>query len=149
MQVRPATPEDDHILSHLQNEYRVILSQSDSRLATLLDNPTDWNAVLNMKDQTVLVGVADDGRVIGYIHGQANPPSGMMVEMVLDAHRYHGGLGRLLWQHLKTWFDQHDLTEHLIRIPRYHPVEQAFWRALGATEKKEEPCPPEMSIMAL
>ena len=148
--IRPAIPDDSQILSHLQYEYRVILSQSDPRFAAVIQQQTDWTTLIQDNTRAVLVGLVDSGNIAGYIHGHVEASTGIMDEMVLDAHQYHGGLGRLLWKHLNIWFRTQGATSHHIFIPRYHPVEQAFWRALGAEDlQKEVSCPPEMTTLTL
>ncbi len=150
MDIRPAIPDDSPILSHLQYEYRVILSQFDPRFATSVQQHTDWPQLIWNKASAVLVGLDKSEAIAGYICGHIDTATGVMDEMVLDAHQYHSSLGRLLWQHLQAWFHKQNAMKHRIHIPRYHPVEQAFWRALGAEDlRKEESCPPEMTILKL
>jgi hypothetical protein len=59
---------------------------------------------------------------------------GLNTELVLDAHEQPGGAGRLLLDHLRTWFQAHRITQVAAYTSPYLAVEQAFWHAQGATK---------------
>lgn len=152
MNLRAATDEDLTQLAYLHEEHHIILSQSDPRFGK--DDRACWieqtRRRLNSAHHCCFVGEADQGIIAGYIlaHTLADG-TGIIDELVLDAHTYHGGLGRRLWYALREWFTQQSVQCVRIRVPRYHAVEQAFWRALGAVEWKDEPCPPHLIWMTL
>jgi ribosomal protein S18 acetylase RimI-like enzyme len=138
LNVRPATLDDTPSLNFLRQERVVLLQQSDSRLTA----PTlNFASALHDSHCAVLVG-EQEGRIAGYTVGYvemcpmgALPPGvGYIAELTLDAHRYYGGLGRMLYRALRDWFSQRGVTRVIVHVPRYHAVEQAFWRSLGAVE---------------
>ncbi|MCU0496592.1 MAG: GNAT family N-acetyltransferase [Anaerolineae bacterium] len=145
VQTRPATLADLAAIEFLRQERRVLLQQSDHRLTMPLSDP---QAALQSAYGCVLVGQSGE-RVIGYIVGWVDQtplgplPSGQgwIAELTLDAHQYHAGLGRILYQAICAWFDQHAIQRRWLQLPRYHAVEQAFWRSLGAQEANELPDP--------
>jgi len=138
VKVRPAVIDDLPRLLHLWQERQIILNQSDKRFTT--PTPADhaaWEAEISERIQRganrVLVGEAESGEVAGYISGEVRDGVGVVDHIALDAHTYHPGLGRALWEALRTTFTDQDITTIRIIVPRYHAVEQAFWLALRAT----------------
>ena len=82
-----------------------------------------------------------EGEVIGYIVGWLQPMPGvvpeqigLVTEIAIDAHGYHGGVGRALVATLRDWFTGKGAAQITIWTPHYDAVSQAFWRSLGATE---------------
>ncbi len=143
MNIRSASPDDTATLIFLRDERHVLLQQA---APTLREYPArlDFTMILNRPD--VQVFVASDGpedRVSGYIAASLMPldetltppdvpDAGFLLELALDAHRYHAGMGRALYRVAAAWLREQGRTSCLIRVPRYHVVEQAFWRSLGA-----------------
>lgn len=138
-----ATPNDQHKLAALQQERAVLIQQANPR-ATAASQ--DLQAVLH--DPTyVIVLAAQDDHPTGYIIGQVlDDETALVHEMALDAHTYHAGLGRTLWQQLAATFTDRQVY---IRVPRYFPVEQAFWRSLGARHTEWKAAPQEFMWMTL
>lgn len=98
----------------------------------------DW-----MSREDVRVLVADrDGQLIGYVIGwvQANLPKltpshyGLIQELSVDGHCKQGGVGTALVAELKSWFKSKDLKHIEVRVPHLQAIEQAFWRASGASD---------------
>jgi GNAT superfamily N-acetyltransferase len=96
-----------------------------------------------LADHCYAVFVADrTDSLAGYVVGcvQDNPPGlrpariGIVVEMAVGAHSYQNGLGRQLFNPLRQWFAGQGITAIVAHVPSRQPVEQAFWRAIGATE---------------
>lgn len=143
MEIRSATEKDLAQLEALHRERVVLLRQSDPRCDFPVENITTW---IENTDCTLYVG-DQDGQVVGYIAGWVHhspfgvlpPDTGLISELTLDAHKYHGGLGRTLFTTLCEWFSDQDIKQVVVVVPRYHAVEQAFWRALGANEGKTQP----------
>jgi hypothetical protein len=52
--------------------------------------------------------------------------------MGLDAHSYHPGLARALVAAVRDAARAHGAAGVLVNVPSYDPVEQAFWRSVGA-----------------
>jgi hypothetical protein len=155
VKIRPATVDDLPLLAHLWRERLVILEQCDPRFATHETNQDSWMARmfnrLSERDRLILVGEMSDG-LAGYISGHITQGrAGLIDDMALDAHRYHGGLGRKLYSAMQSWFTEQDTRQVVIQTPRYHAVEQAFWRAIGAIEWTNDSweTPPELMLMTL
>jgi hypothetical protein len=149
---RQANQNDIAQILPLWQEHRVLLRQSDGRFtapSATTDSADGW---LKHPNCAVFVGVqtAQAETVRGYI---TDVPYGVGIieELALDAHYYHPGLGRGLVKMARTWFAQHNLTHFAACVPRYHAVEQAFWRALGAHEDKQFalPLPPTLIWMTI
>lgn len=122
----------------------VILSQSDERFRQYIDYSDSWagriRSRIEAEDAVVLVGVNEDmQQVVGFLTGTISDGYGAIDDIALDAHRYHGGLGRALFDAARQWFTERSVETLVVRVPRYHPVEQAFWRALGSKEWKDVP----------
>jgi GNAT superfamily N-acetyltransferase len=140
--VRPALPHDTPSLQFLRQERAVLVQQSDPRL---LLPAFEIAAAIEDLHAAVIVG-EEDGHIAGYIVGFIkNSPLGTLptgigyiAELTLDAHKYHGGLGRVLVRALNEWFRERNVYRKVVYVPRYHAVEQAFWHSVGA---KEDPTP--------
>jgi hypothetical protein len=155
MEIRSAVLGDLSGLDDLRLERRVILSQFDPRVTVNQSEHDMW--LMRMKeritDTASAVLVAEEGNDLqGYIVGcilfvpRSEPASryGIVEEIVLDVHAYHGGLARLLYSTLSKWFSKSKVEQVLIRTLSGYAVEQAFWRGLGATVWK----PPAREITA-
>jgi GNAT superfamily N-acetyltransferase len=145
IRIRAATNFDLPALAELWHEKLVILSQSDRRFALMPDDRQQWIAAargwLDDARCGAFVAAVDDepvGFIVGWV--QPMPPGmtptqvGMITHLALDAHRYHGGAGRLLLDHARAWFAEQGINQLITWAPHRLPVEQAFWRALGAAE---------------
>lgn len=93
--------------------------------------------------EDVRVLVADrEGQLIGYIIGwvRQNLPGitpthyGLVSELSVDGHCKQGGVGTALLAALKTWFKCQNLAYIEVRVPHLQAIEQAFWRASGASD---------------
>lgn len=144
VRVRAATLSDLPDLSRLWHEKMVIHQQLDRRLKLTLDAESRWVAAasgwLTKKNCAILIAVSDLD-VLGYIIGWVQPaPPGLLPEMMgfvtdltVDAHRPRGGVGGLLFSELKKWFLEHQIEQIIAQVPSRAAVEQAFWRAQGAS----------------
>ncbi len=143
--VRAATPLDLPRLASLWYENTVLQQQADHRLRMAPDGETRWTvrAALWLDDPRAAVFVADHGSgVIGYCAGRVEAGAagllpeqrGVILELAIDAHGYHAGVGRELIGALRRWFKAQGAEDMIVYVTRRHAVEQAFWRALGAKE---------------
>ncbi len=142
--IRPATTDDLTILTQLWQEHIALISQTNPRYTPSLTNQEwqqqmiDWLA----NDQCQILIACDEENIVGYIVGwlQDVVPSlpfrscGLITELVLDAHVYHGGAARLLVDGIKAWFVEHQIQHILTYVLAHNATQQAFWRALGATD---------------
>jgi ribosomal protein S18 acetylase RimI-like enzyme len=146
--IRTAKSSDIPAMAALWHEKTVVQQQSDARFTLLPDGDTRWSEAatdwLSDSRCCIYVGERTDG-IVGYIIGwlQDAPPGlspekvGVISDLAVGLHSYQSGLGRMLLDALREWFADQDVTCLLAHVPRRQPVEQAFWRALGATELTE------------
>lgn len=155
MNIRTVGLEDLPVLADLWQERRIILSQIDPRFRLLSDEPEIWLMAMREKLASSahrIFVVENEAALVGYICGSIQPNElGLIEEIALDAHRYHGGLGRQLVSALQEWFKQRDIKQIIVGVPRRMAVEQAFWRSLGAKEWMDNPwtTSPQMMWMQL
>ena len=131
MLIRAAVSADLDAITHLRTERHELLRQSDARFAPLTDNPSTW-----LTDSAARVWVVEvSERIVAYALlygercplGDLPPQSAALIEMALDAHRYYGGTGSALAKYVRE-----AAPTLWVAVPRFHAVEQAFWRAFGA-----------------
>jgi hypothetical protein len=143
--IRAATTDDLPCLAELWTERQIILARLDPRFDRGRPDRAAWmeRIAADLCRPDAVIYLAAQDQPAGYIAGHlrpagADPSCGVVDDMALDAHTYHAGLGRGLWLALREWFAAHNVAQTIIHVPRYSPVEQAFWRALGAVEWKSE-----------
>jgi ribosomal protein S18 acetylase RimI-like enzyme len=142
-ETRAATLADIPILVELWYE-RALLQQ----LQLAPDARDRWAAAastwLGEKDTAIFVAENDD-QLLGYVVGRVQPASpglipewqGVITEIAIDVHHYHGGVGRLLVNAIQTWLRSRNMEQFLVSVPHRSPLEQAFWRGLGAVRWME------------
>lgn len=137
VQIRSPKNSDKQQIEQLRQEREVLLQQVTPHsndphltLAQILANP-------NTK---VWIAVHDD-QVAGYIvswyksspYGELHATDIIIDELVLDIHQYHKQVADQLLQITLDYYKQTAEIENIyIYVPRYLPVEQAFWRAKHA-----------------
>lgn len=134
VEIRPAIPEDIPELIELRHERALLQRQ---RIAPNVREL--WSSELDgwLKDVDGVAYVAvSNGQIVGYILGrvQSEQRKGVISELVLDLHQYQGGAGRLLVDVLHQWFRDCNIEQVVVSVHPRLPVEQAFWRALGAVK---------------
>jgi L-amino acid N-acyltransferase YncA len=143
--IRPATSADVPAMALLWHEKMTIQQQTDRRFQLAPDAQEEWSQAMCgwLDDSCYAVYVAErNGALVAYVVGriQDNPPGlrpariGTVIEMAVGVHSYQSGLGKQLLKPLNLWFAGQGITSIVAYVPRRQPVEQAFWRALGATE---------------
>ena len=140
--IRATTVNDLSALSQLWYEQRVL--QLDRRLLPAANAREQWSAAaknwllevrcgsFSAEDQGVIVG-----GIVGWLQpmpGLAPEQIGLITELVIDTHGYHGGVGRALVAALRDWFTGQGAAQTAIWTSHADAVAQAFWRSLGATE---------------
>lgn len=143
--IRAATAEDIPAMAALWHEKMTIQQQTDRRFHLLPDGRAVWSqaAAEWLEDPLYTIYVAQRAsEIVGYLIGrvEAAPPGlsparvGAVIGMAVGAHSYQSGLGQRLLAAASDWFMEQGMTHFIARVPRRQPVEQAFWRSLGATE---------------
>lgn len=142
--VRAATPDDLPDLAALWYENTVLQQQADPRIRIAPGGEQVWAraAARWLDEPTTALLVAQGTAIAGYLLARVQPGTpgllpermGVIAEMAIDLHGYHGGAGRHLFDGARAWFAAQDVHEVVIMVSRRHAVEQAFWRALGAKD---------------
>jgi GNAT superfamily N-acetyltransferase len=146
--LRPAAADDLEVLARLWYE-RAVLAPRPRGLALLPDARARWQAAamgwLSAPDHVLLVAQAETqiagfaaGRITRGPTGFAPEQVGEVLALALDGHTYHAGAGRALIHGLRDWFRERGVTTAFASVPQAGPVEQAFWRALGAVAGNED-----------
>ncbi|MBE2268478.1 MAG: GNAT family N-acetyltransferase [Anaerolinea sp.] len=90
----------------------------------------------------VLVAEAD-GHVVGYVLGMvvdlvpemfAQPPSGFLADIFVDAEHRRQGVGRALVDALAAWFREHGLDYYEWHVAARNTAAVEFWRAVGGRD---------------
>ncbi len=141
----PATVDDVPAMAALWHERMTLQQLTDRRLRLLPSGREKWSAAVERwlaDDHWQIVVARQQGEVVGYSIGlvQDNLPGvapecvGVVSELVIGVHSAGSGAGQLLLQPLKAWFAQQGIQHIVVQVSPRQPVEQAFWRALGASE---------------
>jgi hypothetical protein len=143
--IRSAELADVPEMARLWYEKMVLQQQFDRRFAVLPDGRSRWmthvEQWLTQSDCAIFVAERVGG-LAGYIIVwiQTGPPGlspthlGVVTDLTIEAHAPPGGAGRLLLGPVREWLGSHGVSNVIAHVPRRQAVEQAFWRALGATE---------------
>lgn len=139
MKLRAATMDDLATMTEFWQERRTIQAQTDARLSIEPGEYEQWQRKMSRLITGEVAGrliVAEgEAGICGFIAGEIGENDvGVIHDLILDAHTYHGGLGRELVSTLREWFSAHGLQQMIVCTPRYYAVEQAFWHSLGAEE---------------
>jgi ribosomal protein S18 acetylase RimI-like enzyme len=143
--IRRATSSDLPRLAELWQEKMILLQQSDPRFASFSGDPAAWSkgACDWLESDPFAIFVGEHGaQIVGYVVGWKQPglfapPAeqiGVITDFALDTHTYQGGLGTRLLRAVREWFNQSGISRIAVYAPHCHAVEQAFWRAAGATQ---------------
>jgi GNAT superfamily N-acetyltransferase len=150
MTIRPAKPSDIYFLSEYWYDQMALLSQK-SRLIRLAPNArSQWeNYAESLIAKTdIFFFVAErENEILGAIIGRELENTigliperyGMVEYLIVDMHSPHrreNFIGQLL-NHLKTAFRERGLSHLKVSVAAYTPVEQGFWRGLGANLLEE------------
>ena len=143
MKIRLAQASDLTAASALWHERAALLQQTDFAFRPLPNARRAWEqqAAVWLEDRETAFFVAenDEGLVgfiaAGIVEGQAGLQPrrmGRVLEMVLDLHQPHPGLGRRLLACAKTWLKARGIKMMAVDSPARYPLEAAFWRSQGA-----------------
>jgi ribosomal protein S18 acetylase RimI-like enzyme len=149
--VRGATAADVEKMLALWQDANQLLASVDSRYRLVPDAEARWRLSLQewLCRDDVAIFVAEstvrEGQLIGYIIGSiadnlpwlAPERFGYISDLAVDSHGKASGIGRNLFEALKGWFKERGISTVEARVPHRHPIAQAFWRALGASELYE------------
>jgi ribosomal protein S18 acetylase RimI-like enzyme len=142
--IRAAKAHDIPRLAELWHEKMVLQQQFDPRYRLMPDSSERWSGAmaewLNNPLCAVFVAEADNtlfGYSIGWIRdtlpGLLPEREGVITDLCIDPHSGQHSLGRKLVYPLHQWFQAQTITHIVAQVPHRSPVEQAFWRGMGAT----------------
>ncbi len=97
--------------------------------------------ILGKEDWCVFVA-EEEGELIGQIMGALRDPYpvfepgryGYVTDIVVDPTLRRSGVGRALFEALKTWFCERGISHLELQVAHNNPVSQAFWRAVGCVD---------------
>ncbi|MBK8025624.1 MAG: hypothetical protein IPK19_30590 [Chloroflexi bacterium] len=108
---------------------------------------TEWTAgivaLLSDTRAVALTALADDQSYAGYVVGWEPPVGllpavgsrvGLIGDLVIDMHRYRGGVARALVAALRAQFAARGVNRLVALSARRHVTGQAFWRSVGGVE---------------
>jgi L-amino acid N-acyltransferase YncA len=148
MTIRPAKVEDIPYLAEFWYDQMALLSQKSAAIRLAPNALAQWQSYAEsiLKDAIVLV-VEQDGVILGGIIGQEskNAPAllperfGLIVYLLVDMHSsaQQTNTASLLVKAMQEEFRGLGLSQCRIAVAAYAPVEQGFWRGLGANLLEE------------
>ncbi len=143
MKIRAAESSDLESASQLWFDRMNLLQQTDWQIKLLPDAKEDWRTKASSwiaDDQVRFLVAENNEELIGLIAvGLAKGMPGLypqrkavLLDMAVDLHATHRGLGKQLLDMAKRWLSAKNVTELEVDVPAHYPVETAFWRAQGA-----------------
>jgi ribosomal protein S18 acetylase RimI-like enzyme len=144
-EIRLATVADAEKLAALWVEHTQDLAKLDRRFRIAENAATHYQTDITKwleRDDARILLAERQGKAIGFIVGWqiTRPPfqiperSGLISELCVDGHARLGGIGSALLEGLQSWFRENGIEVIEAQVPQSHPIAQAFWRALGATD---------------
>jgi ribosomal protein S18 acetylase RimI-like enzyme len=138
--IHAATTADIPSLAELWYEKTVMRAQADHRIKLAPNARAVWTrSVIGwLDDPNCRVFVAVESVPVGYLLAWVQPARrGTIQQIAIDAHGYHGGVGRALVEAARAWFTDRGVARVVVWTARRDATEQAFWRSLGATDWME------------
>lgn len=143
MKIRVAESSDLEPASQLWFDRMNLLQQTDWQIKLLPDAKEDWRTKASSwiaDDQVRFLVAENNEELIGLIAvGLAKGMPGLypqrkaaLLDMAVDLHATHRGLGKQLLDMAKRWLSAKNVTELEVDVPAHYPVETVFWRAQGA-----------------
>lgn len=142
MRVRKAMESDLEAAAQLWFERMALVREADANLALAADAQGLWQQAarqwLDCDDCAVFVAEINDALAGVLVVGvKENPPwiypprLGEIIEMALDLHHPHSGLGGAMLMRASAWLRANDIDVLEVQPPAFYPVEETFWRAQG------------------
>ncbi|MDZ4768959.1 MAG: hypothetical protein SGJ24_07515 [Chloroflexota bacterium] len=143
--IRAMHIDDLPVLYPLWQEQVNLLAQAESR--PTVAQPSAWTTAMTScleNPRAVCLTAVDpsDDSVPGYLLGWEgmigllpgqDSRLGVISELVIEMHRYRGGLARALVEAAREAFAQRGIARLVALSPRHAVISQAFWRSLGGT----------------
>jgi len=148
MQIRQAEERDLADLARLWQERQLLLQQGDPRIQFPPQAAQRWRAAarawLAAEDYAFFVATAR-AAIVGFavltiVPGPAGllpEKLGLLLEMAVDLHAAHRGLGGGLLAQAKAWLRARGIAHLKIESPARYSVEEAFWRGQGGPPRAQ------------
>ncbi len=145
MEIRRARVDDLAAAAALWYERMAMLRESASWVVFAPDAIDRWHGRaldwIDDKDDCAFFVAAADGRILGMAvvttsdgqPGLQPERNGVLLQLAVDLHQPHSGLSGRLLEAAKSWLRSKGVLNLDICAPANYPVEDAFWRAQGAT----------------
>jgi L-amino acid N-acyltransferase YncA len=148
MTIRPAKTDDIPLLAEFWYDQMALLSQKSPAIRLAPNALQEWEAYAKKALHEAIILVAEkDGEILGGIIGQEsrNAPAllperfGLIVYLLVDMHSpaYQTNTASLLVKAMQEEFRGLGLSQCRVAVAAYAPVEQGFWRGLGANLLEE------------
>lgn len=150
--VRPATEADVPAIVDLWWEMMDFHARVEPRFIPLPQSEAKevWEKhlcadILEKEDWRVLVAEAD-GQVAGMMIGSVRDPypvykperHGFVANASVAPGARRNGVGRALFEALKTWFREKGVSYIQLEVGHNNPISQSFWRAMGCTDYMDQ-----------
>jgi ribosomal protein S18 acetylase RimI-like enzyme len=150
--VRQGNEDDVTAMLGLWREMMDFHAELDRRFRPLppLEGEQAWEKhlredVLGAESACTFVAEAGD-RLVGMIVGLAcdvypvfQPEQyGLVSDMVVAPDWRRRGVGRALFDSVKTWSSERGMSHLKLMVAHANPVSQAFWRAMGCTDYMDD-----------
>ena len=144
--VRQAVEADLPQAAALWRDRIAILQQTDRHCRPTSDSRADWlecARVWLIDERTEFLVAFADATMAGYmvvtvaagLPGQDPDRVGKVLDLAVDLHRSHPGLGRALLRRARDWLQSRDIRVMTVDVPAHYPVEMAFWSAQGGRQR--------------
>lgn len=103
-----------------------------------LQHAIEKQAELGTAAKVIVLAAERDAHIIGFasalygVNLDTGVRTGKIEHFVVDAHDGSGGVGTMLFKAVRQWAAGQQVVSLAVDVPRYHAVQQAFWRAKGA-----------------
>jgi len=143
MNIRLAQESDLAAAAALWYERIALLRQTDAYFTPLPNAMQVWKqqAAAWLADSRAAFFVAEsDAALVGFVivamsdglPGLQPQQLGRVMDMGLDLHQSHPGLGGNLLARAKSWLKGQGIQVMAVDLSARYPVEEAFWRSQGA-----------------
>ncbi len=144
MDIRRARVDDLEAAAALWYDRMAMLRESATWVEFASDAIDRWRVRAKdwIDDADCAFFVAEaDGRIVGMavVTIRAGNPglhperSGVLMQLAVDLHQPHSGLSGRLIEAAKAWLLSNNISVLAVSAPANYPLEDAFWRAQGAT----------------
>lgn len=145
VKIRRATVHDLHRVTLLWKEMMDYHHSLDPRFELAYDSKETYleylHSILENYDYALFVAESDH-KVVGYTIGMilTNPPVfaleryGFIAEMSVSESEQRGGIGYMLWTHVRKWFYRRGVSVIQLNVSPRNQRGYEFWKKVGCDE---------------